>query len=70
MRKKSSALTLALFIGFSLSPLSSEIKVLEADMLDLPFSNECFDVVIEKGTMVNLQFTMALFQPAFIYSCF
>ncbi|KAA3463537.1 methyltransferase-like protein 13 [Gossypium australe] len=29
----------------------SEIKVLEADMLDLPFSNECFDVVIEKGTM-------------------
>nr|QTZ19452.1 methyltransferase 13 [Bixa orellana] len=29
----------------------TEIKVLEADMLDLPFSNECFDVVIEKGTM-------------------
>ncbi|KAF3951474.1 hypothetical protein CMV_022876 [Castanea mollissima] len=29
----------------------NEIKVLEADMLDLPFSNECFDVVIEKGTM-------------------
>ncbi|PSS29397.1 Endothelin-converting enzyme 2 region like [Actinidia chinensis var. chinensis] len=28
-----------------------EIKVLEADMLDLPFSNESFDVVIEKGTM-------------------
>lgn len=28
-----------------------EIKVLEADMLDLPFSKECFDVVIEKGTM-------------------
>ncbi|KAL5790857.1 hypothetical protein ACOSQ2_005745 [Xanthoceras sorbifolium] len=28
-----------------------EIKVLEADMLDLPFSSECFDVVIEKGTM-------------------
>ncbi|KAG5526566.1 hypothetical protein RHGRI_032747 [Rhododendron griersonianum] len=28
-----------------------EIKVLEADMLDLPFGNECFDVVIEKGTM-------------------
>ncbi|XP_021896713.1 methyltransferase-like protein 13 [Carica papaya] len=28
-----------------------EIKVLEADMLDLPFSNECFDVVVEKGTM-------------------
>ncbi|MBA0666744.1 hypothetical protein Goklo_003114, partial [Gossypium klotzschianum] len=28
-----------------------EIKVLEADMLDLPFSNERFDVVIEKGTM-------------------
>lgn len=27
------------------------IKVLEADMLDLPFSSECFDVVIEKGTM-------------------
>lgn len=29
----------------------AEIKVLEADMLDLPFTNECFDVVIEKGTM-------------------
>ncbi|KAF4352378.1 hypothetical protein F8388_016657 [Cannabis sativa] len=28
-----------------------EIKVQEADMLDLPFSNESFDVVIEKGTM-------------------
>lgn len=36
-----------------LLPSSSEIKVLEADMLDLPFSNESFDVVIEKGTMVN-----------------
>ncbi|KAF8410622.1 hypothetical protein HHK36_003154 [Tetracentron sinense] len=28
-----------------------DIKVLEVDMLDLPFGNECFDVVIEKGTM-------------------
>ncbi|XP_010526928.1 PREDICTED: methyltransferase-like protein 13 [Tarenaya hassleriana] len=28
-----------------------EIKVLQANMLDLPFSDECFDVVIEKGTM-------------------
>ncbi|XP_047311161.1 EEF1A lysine methyltransferase 4 [Impatiens glandulifera] len=28
-----------------------EIKVMEADMLDLPFSDESFDVVIEKGTM-------------------
>ncbi|KAJ4716448.1 methyltransferase-like protein 13 [Melia azedarach] len=28
-----------------------EIKVVEADMLDLPFSDGCFDVVIEKGTM-------------------
>ncbi|KAL7118858.1 hypothetical protein ACP275_02G027000 [Erythranthe tilingii] len=27
------------------------IKVLEADMLDLPFEDEYFDVVIEKGTM-------------------
>lgn len=36
--------------------LLSEIKVLEADMLDLPFSNECFDVVIEKGTMVKYHF--------------
>eukprot|EP00257_Ricinus_communis_P016406 XP_015574573.1 EEF1A lysine methyltransferase 4 isoform X1 [Ricinus communis] len=33
----------------------NEIKVLEADMLDLPFSDKCFDVVIEKGTMVNRQ---------------
>ncbi|KAG1341795.1 protein TIC 62, chloroplastic [Cocos nucifera] len=29
------------------------IKVLQADMLDLPFSSECFDLVIEKGTMVS-----------------
>nr|GMD07116.1 methyltransferase-like protein 13 [Ipomoea batatas] len=28
-----------------------EIKVLEADMLDLPFEDQCFDIVIEKGTM-------------------
>ena len=41
-----------------LSSVSPEIKVLEADMLNLPFSNECFDVVIEKGTMVNMQFMM------------
>lgn len=34
--------------------LLSDIKVLEADMLHLPFEDECFDVVIEKGTMVNL----------------
>ncbi|KAK6241221.1 hypothetical protein QUC31_015108 [Theobroma cacao] len=34
-----------------LSKGNKEIKVLEADMLDLPFHSECFDVVIEKGTM-------------------
>ncbi|XP_063935953.1 uncharacterized protein LOC108225365 isoform X2 [Daucus carota subsp. sativus] len=28
-----------------------DIRVVEADMLDLPFSDEAFDVVIEKGTM-------------------
>jgi ubiquinone/menaquinone biosynthesis C-methylase UbiE len=28
-----------------------EIKVVQADMLDLPFDSESFDVVIEKGTM-------------------
>ena len=39
---------------FLSSPLLSEIKVLEADMLDLPFSDESFDVVIEKGTTVNI----------------
>lgn len=27
-------------------------------MLDLPFSDESFDVVIEKGTMVNVQATI------------
>ncbi|XP_008813257.3 EEF1A lysine methyltransferase 4 [Phoenix dactylifera] len=27
------------------------VKVLQADMLDLPFGSECFDLVIEKGTM-------------------
>ncbi|TYK06704.1 methyltransferase-like protein 13 isoform X2 [Cucumis melo var. makuwa] len=30
---------------------STIIYVLEADMLDMPFGNECFDVVVEKGTM-------------------
>jgi hypothetical protein len=39
---------------------SSEIKVLEADMLDLPFSNGVFDVIIEKGTMVNIQSVMVI----------
>lgn len=34
----------------------SEIKVMEADMLELPFEDECFDVVIEKGTMVRLHY--------------
>ncbi|KAM7251320.1 hypothetical protein ACFE04_023203 [Oxalis oulophora] len=29
----------------------TEIKALQADMLDLPFSSDSFDVVIEKGTM-------------------
>lgn len=28
-----------------------DINVLQADMLDLPFADDCFDVVIEKGTM-------------------
>lgn len=28
------------------------IKVVVADMLDLPFDSESFDIVIEKGTMV------------------
>lgn len=36
--------------------MSTEIKVLEADMLDLPFEDGCFDVVIEKGTMVLLEY--------------
>jgi len=30
-----------------------DIKVMQADMLELPFDDECFDLVIEKGTMVN-----------------
>lgn len=43
-----------LLIFFLWSHILTEIRVLEADMLDLPFGNECFDVVIEKGTMVIL----------------
>ncbi|KAI3957508.1 hypothetical protein MKX01_001867 [Papaver californicum] len=35
----------------SLNMLLKNIKVLEADMLDLPFDKESFDVVVEKGTM-------------------
>ncbi|KAF6166559.1 hypothetical protein GIB67_005421 [Kingdonia uniflora] len=38
-----------------------DIKVLVADMLDLPFSNESFDVVIEKGTMNILNLKDVLF---------
>ncbi|KAI5418406.1 hypothetical protein KIW84_042878 [Lathyrus oleraceus] len=30
---------------------SRDIKVMQADMLELPFDDECFDLVIEKGTM-------------------
>lgn len=60
-------ITVVWFLNFSfLSHLSSEIKVLEADMLDLPFSDGCFDVVIEKGTMVNREaipwFFLVIFQ--------
>lgn len=38
-------------------------------MLDLPFSNEVFDVIIEKGTMVNLQSVMVFLSilPEFLY---
>lgn len=36
----------------------SEIKVVQADMLDLPFDTECFDVVIEKGTMVKAELNL------------
>lgn len=38
---------------FSLLFIWSEIRALVADMLDLPFGDECFDVVVEKGTMVS-----------------
>ncbi|XP_056689109.1 uncharacterized protein [Spinacia oleracea] len=36
-------------------PSMSEIKVMVADMLDLPFADDSFDVVIEKGTMGTQQ---------------
>ncbi|GAU49885.1 hypothetical protein TSUD_408240 [Trifolium subterraneum] len=26
---------------------------MQADMLELPFDDECFDLVIEKGTMIS-----------------
>lgn len=32
-----------------------EIKAMVADMLDLPFADETFDVVIEKGTTVRIK---------------
>ena len=34
----------------------SEIKAMVADMLDLRFADDSFDVVIEKGTMVRTTF--------------
>jgi ubiquinone/menaquinone biosynthesis C-methylase UbiE len=30
------------------------VDVVVADMLDMPFESESFDLVIEKGTMVRL----------------
>lgn len=30
-------------------------------MLDMPFSDECFDMVIEKGTMVTTQLVVLSF---------
>ncbi|XP_010906905.2 uncharacterized protein [Elaeis guineensis] len=39
------------------------IKVLQADMLDLPFSSECFDLVIEKGTMVGCHLLLSHGDP-------
>ncbi|XP_021732119.1 methyltransferase-like protein 13 [Chenopodium quinoa] len=40
----------ASFCAYSMCCLS-EIKAMVADMLDLPFADDSFDVVIEKGTM-------------------
>jgi len=37
----------------------------EADMLNLPFDNESFDVVIEKGAMVSSIWTCAQALPHF-----
>ncbi|MQL69360.1 hypothetical protein Taro_001655 [Colocasia esculenta] len=37
--------------NFDLYSFLQGIKVLEADMLNLPFDDGCFDIVIEKGTM-------------------
>lgn len=34
--------------------LSTGVDVVVADMLDLPFEPESFDLVIEKGTMVSM----------------
>ena len=48
------------YLYCSFCHLSSDIQVLEADMLDLPFANGSFDVVIEKGTMVSLKFAKVL----------
>jgi hypothetical protein len=42
------------------------MKVLVADMLDLPFEPETFDLVIEKGTMVC---TLISFFQTFQISC-
>jgi len=41
--------------------------VVQADMLDLPFDSESFDVVIEKGTMVKSVTELQLsFDPLFV----
>jgi len=32
---------------------------MQADMLELPFDDDCFDLVIEKGTMVTFNGILA-----------
>lgn len=54
-----------MFIGCLFLDLYSEIKVVQADMLDLPFDSECFDVVIEKGTMVKAELNFLHYIPLF-----
>lgn len=41
--------------------LAEGVDVVVADMLDLPFESESFDLVIEKGTMVRVLLRLMCF---------
>jgi hypothetical protein len=46
------------------------LDVVVADMLNMPFESETFDLVIEKGTMVRVLPTLIFFTLIFSEACY